>query len=71
MKLSSNKYKFRAEILRVIAFALSIPFCNYVLDLFSFHFDDLLLKSLTSLPISIFLLVLAYRLLEYAVNSYK
>ena len=63
--------KFRAEALKAIGLALSIPFADYILDLLRGNFENFVYKSLFSLPISISLLYLGYFVVDSATKSIK
>ena len=63
--------KFRAEALKAIGLALSIPFADYILDLLRGNFENFIFKTLFSLPISLSLLYLGYYIVDIATKSIK
>ena len=70
--MQKNKAKaveFRAECLKFIAFALTIPFGHLFLSIIQGELENIIFKLTVTLPISIFLLNCSYLIIHHCVNT--
>ena len=70
--MQKNKAKaveFRAECLKFIAFALTIPFGHLFLSIIQGELENIIFKLTVTLPISIFLLNWSYQIIHHCINT--